>query len=136
MKGDVFMMYNSLSDGQKILVPLLCSLSFIFMYYKYKEDQIIPRCLLLSNFVLAAGCFILSIRECLKQLHYETLINKAIYPFMLSDISTCILVFGGVLVLRGCFLHPKYKEKKSILYMAIILLSILAVGYIVARFML
>lgn len=127
------MMYSSLSDGQKILVPLLCGIGFIYMYFKYREDKIIPRCLLISNFVLAAGCCILSIRECLKQLHYEKIINKTIYPFMLSDISTLILVFGGILVLRGCFLHPKYGKKKLILYMSVILLAIIVVTYAMAR---
>ena len=125
-------MYKSLSDGQKLIVPILFCLIFVFFYLKYRHDKI-PKILLKSNLVLSLASIVLFIYELVKQNNYEQFIDNFLYPFILADVWVLAYTVGAVGLLRGCFLYPKYKEKRMALYFLCILLTIIVACYVAAR---
>lgn len=73
------------------------------------------------------------IDEIMLQNGYNKLVDNILYPIRSMDTWVLAYTAGAVCMLRGCFLHPKYKEKKAPLYLLIALLAVVVVGYIAAR---
>ena len=73
------------------------------------------------------------IDEIMLQNGYDKLVDNILYPIRSMDTWVLAYTAGAVCMLRGCFLHPKYKEKKAPLYLLIALLAVVVVGYITAR---
>lgn len=130
----IALFYRMLNEQQRIILPALLSLAFIHMFFLYKKDRAIPKIMLQSNFAFSVGCLLLTVIESIKQLGYKQKIENSIYPFILFDFSMLIFFIGSVLVIRGCFLHPKYSNKKVGLYMWIVLLALFTILYIISRF--
>ena len=128
------MLYRMLSDSQRIILPVLLSIVFIHMFFLYKKDNAVPGIMLKSNFFFSFGCLWLAAMECLKQIGYKKEIENMIFPFILSDFSVLVFFIGAVLVIKGCFLHPKYMKKKLGIYMWIVLLVVSVAFYMISRF--
>lgn len=126
------MLYKSLSEDQRLAVPILFCLIFIYFYLKYRHDNI-PKILLHSNLLLAFASIILFVYEIVKQNEYEKFIDSALYPFRFADIWVAAYTLGAICLLRGCFLHPKYKVKKVPLYYLSALLILIVLCYTAAR---
>ena len=60
-------MYRYLSNDSKIIVPLICSLFFVYFYFKYKKDMTIPRIGVYGNIFIFIGCVLLSCNEFIEQ---------------------------------------------------------------------
>lgn len=126
------MIYKSLNENQRVLVPLIFCLIFIYYFLKYRHSNI-PKILLYSNLVLAFASILMFIDEIMLQNGYDKLVDNILYPIRSMDTWVLAYTAGAVCMLRGCFLHPKYKEKKAPLYLLIALLAVVVVGYITAR---
>lgn len=126
------MIYKSLNENQRALVPLIFCLIFIYYFLKYRHSNI-PKILLYSNLVLAFASILMFIDEIMLQNGYNKLVDNILYPIRSMDTWVLAYTAGAVCMLRGCFLHPKYKEKKAPLYLLIALLAVVVVGYIAAR---
>ena len=125
-------MYNSLNETQRLVVPIVFFISFIYFYFKYRYENI-PKILLYSNIILALGSITLFFYELLKQNNYENVIDNMINPFRLMDLWMFIYAVGAICVLYGCSIHPKYKDKKIPLYFLKMLFLVIVISYIAGR---
>lgn len=125
-------MYRALNQDQRLIVPILFCLIFVFYYFKYRHSNI-PEILLKSNLVLSLASIVMFVYELLKKYNYEILVDGIIYPFRFIDIWVFMYAVGAIFLIYGCLLHPKYKRKKRPLYASIVFLSVIVIWYISLR---
>lgn len=125
-------MYRALNQDQRLIVPILFCLIFVFYYFKYRHSNI-PEILLKSNLVLSLASVLMFFYELIKKYNYEILADSILYPFRFIDIWVSMYVLGAIFLINGCLLHPKYKEKKRSLYASMVFLSVIVIWYISIR---
>ena len=124
-------MYRYLSNDGKIIVPLICSLFFVYFYFKYKKDVTIPKIGVYGNILIFLGCILLSCNEVIEQNYLD--IKKYLTPFIGLDFSYFFLVLGAVMFLVAASKHKKYKNNIKFRYISAIYLFLFVVFYVFAR---
>ncbi len=123
------MFYRSLSLSQRILVPLLCSMFFLYYFWRYRKTSM-PKGIIYSNICFFIGCFLLACCEYLKQKHLIKILDSYIFPFIHLDFIIFTMIFGATIGIKGSFSYKKFQSKRGWLYYLLILLVALTGLYI------
>lgn len=106
------MMYKTLTLSQRILVPFICSLFFLYYFIKYKKSNL-PKNIIYSNLFFSIGCLLLVIFEMFKQNYFLDEFNYLIYPFINIDIIVFVMTIGGIMALKGGFRYVTIVKKRN-----------------------